>query len=122
VVPPWLQLMAESLPTLLWAGLVYTPRLASVSPNGRVGQYQIDASASADGAPPPGEQETVAAPAARRAAVAAINAIESAFGEIGLISCLPCPRRRVATAQLRRWTERSSRRRSRAPRSRWAGA
>jgi cystine transport system permease protein len=31
VVPPWLQLMAESLPTLLWAGLVYTIPLTLLS-------------------------------------------------------------------------------------------
>ena len=31
MVPPWLQLMAESLPTLLWAGLVYTIPLTLLS-------------------------------------------------------------------------------------------
>jgi L-cystine transport system permease protein len=30
-VPPWLQLMAESLPTLLWAGLVFTIPLTLLS-------------------------------------------------------------------------------------------
>jgi len=31
VVPPWLQLMVESLPTLLWAGLVFTIPLTLLS-------------------------------------------------------------------------------------------
>lgn len=31
MVPPWLQLMAESLPSLLWAGLVYTIPLTLLS-------------------------------------------------------------------------------------------
>lgn len=31
MVPPWLQLMVESLPTLLWAGLVYTIPLTLLS-------------------------------------------------------------------------------------------
>jgi len=41
-LPHWIAIDTKAVQP--WAGLVYTPRLASVSPNGRVGQYQIDVS------------------------------------------------------------------------------